>query len=144
MANNGKVGEYKFKQIMLNRNFQVQDVSNNPEYFEKDIDFIITSPTSGQTKTFEVKWDSKINKTGNLYLEKTNVHSKNGIGWWNFCQADVLAYGDSRTGQFYMFNMEELRERFQHLRKIVASCEDDSTGYLVKLEDVQDLYKTLV
>ena len=78
MANNGKQGESLFKEIMIARGYDVKDVSNNPEYWYKDIDFIITSPTTGETKSFEVKWDSRINQTGNLYLELTNVHSKGG------------------------------------------------------------------
>lgn len=67
---------------MENRNYSVVDVSDNPDYWYKDIDFIITSPTSGETKTFEVKWDSRINRTGNLYIELTNIHSKGGKGWF--------------------------------------------------------------
>lgn len=66
-------------------NYLVNDVSSNPSYWDKDIDFIITSPTTQLTKTFEVKWDSRINSTGNLYLELTNVHSKGGRGWFDFC-----------------------------------------------------------
>ena len=95
MTNNGKQGESLFKQIMVGRGYTVRDVSNNPEYWYKDIDFIITSPTTGQTKTFEVKWDSRINHTGNLYLELSNIHSQGGKGWFKFCQADMLVYGDA-------------------------------------------------
>ena len=80
---------------MSSLNYSIEDVSGNPDYWHKDIDFIATSPKSGLTKTFEVKWDSRINNTGNLYLELTNVHSKGGRGWFNFCEADYLAYGDS-------------------------------------------------
>jgi hypothetical protein len=61
---------------MLARNYTVEDVSNNENYWDKDIDFILTSPTTGLTKTFEVKWDTRINRTNNLYLELTNVNSK--------------------------------------------------------------------
>lgn len=69
---------------MSARGYSVEDVSNNPDYWHKDIDFIITSPT-GAVKTFEVKWDGCINRTGNLYLELTNIHSRGGKGWFNFC-----------------------------------------------------------
>lgn len=67
------------------RNYQTIDVSDNPEYWSKDIDFIITSSASGLTRTFEIKWDTRINSTNNLYLELTNIHSKGGIGWFEFC-----------------------------------------------------------
>ena len=39
------------------KGFVVKDVSGNADYFSKDIDFIITNPTTGNTRTFEVKWD---------------------------------------------------------------------------------------
>jgi hypothetical protein len=58
------------------RGYDVVDMSGNPEYWYRDIDFIITSPTSGVTKTFEVKWDARINQTGNLYLERTSTFTK--------------------------------------------------------------------
>jgi hypothetical protein len=61
---------------MESRNYTVEDVSGNPEYWDKDIDFIITSSATGLTKTFEVKWDTRINRTNNLYLELTNINSK--------------------------------------------------------------------
>lgn len=74
-SNSGRQGELVFARRMREVGFGVEDVSGNPEYYDKDIDFIITSP-SGATRTFEVKWDSRINQTNNLYLELTNVHSK--------------------------------------------------------------------
>lgn len=95
---------------MESRDYIVEDVSGNKEYWDIDVDFIITSPTSGLTKTFEIKFDSKINKTGNLYLEIANIHSKGGKGWFEFCQADYLAYGDAANGIFYIIPLLELRE----------------------------------
>jgi len=96
---------------MESRNYKVKDVSNNSDYWYRDIDFIITSPTSGETKSFEVKWDSKINKTGNLYLELTNIYSKGGQGWYTFCEADYIAYGDAAARVFYIIPLLELKKR---------------------------------
>ena len=80
---------------MESRNYLVEDVSSNSDFWHKDIDFIITSPTTGAVKSFEVKWDSRINSTGNLYLELSNINSKGGKGWFTFCEADYLVYGDA-------------------------------------------------
>jgi hypothetical protein len=79
-------------------------VSKNDEYFDSDIDFILTSPTTGLVKTFEVKCDSKIHKTGNLYLE-TWSRCGNGRGWFNCCRADILIYCDAVNEIFYVFDM---------------------------------------
>lgn len=143
MSNNGKLGENLFKQIMIDRGYAVQDVSSNSLYWEKDIDFIVTSPTSGLTKSFEIKWDSRINKTGNLYLELSNIHSKGGKGWFEFCEADCLAYGDATTRLFYIIYLSELRDRVNCLPQRYAHCGYDSTGLLVSLSDIADITHVL-
>jgi hypothetical protein len=94
---------------MREKGYIVYDASLDPHYWDKDIDFVITSPTSGLTKGFEVKWDTKINKTRNLYLELTNVHSKGGRGWFEFCEADYIAYGDAIAQTFYVIPLLELK-----------------------------------
>ena len=143
MANNGKEGEQLFKEIMEGRGYTVEDVSGNSEYWYKDIDFIITSPTSGETKTFEVKWDTRINRTGNLYLERTSRFTKQpgieGKGWFEWCEADYLAYGDAVSGQFYIIPMEMLRFKAGTLPYRAAQCGNDSTGQLVSLADIEDI-----
>ena len=139
MANNGKQGEALFAERMAARGYKVEDVSGNPDYWYKDIDFIITSPTTQQTKTFEVKWDSRINQTGNLYLETTNIHSRDGLGWFKFCEADFLAYGDAAAGVFYVIPMIELRARVEGKPQRYANCGSDSTGILLNINDITDI-----
>lgn len=140
----GRQGELLFKERMSSLNYSIEDVSGNPDYWHKDIDFIATSPKSGLTKTFEVKWDSRINNTGNLYLELTNVHSKGGRGWFNFCEADYLAYGDSQAKCFYIIPLSDLKERVnKSLNNRYAQCGSDSTGLLVSLKDISDLVSIL-
>ena len=143
MSNSGRQGELLFKQIMAAGGYTVEDVTGNSEYWYKDIDFIITSPTTGLTKSFEVKWDSKINRTGNLYLEITSAHSKGGKGWYQFCQADYLVYGDAVAKVFYVIPFGELKERVKQLPVRWAQCGQDSTGYLVSLEQIKDMVTQL-
>jgi hypothetical protein len=70
---------------MAAKGYEVVDVSNNEEYWGKDIDFIVTSSTTGITKTFEVKWDYWTGKTNCIFVEIANIHSKGGQGWFKFC-----------------------------------------------------------
>ena len=139
----GKIGEQLFKQIMESRNYQVEDVSMNPDYWYKDIDFFVTSSTSGERKSFEVKWDSCISRTNNLYLELTNIYSKEGKGWYKFCEADYLAYGDAKNRKFYIIPLLELKKRVEQLPNRFAKCGYDSTGLLVSLNDIKDIIKEL-
>lgn len=146
MANNGKYGENLFATIMKNSGYEVKDVSGVVEYFPKDIDFVITSPTSGLTKTFEVKWDTLIHSTKNLYLEIENPRSKqwNGDGWWLHCEADYLAYGDSYNENYYMIPLADLRDRVSHLPHRVGKTSDGSKGLLVSLNDISDISIPLI
>ncbi len=143
MANNGRQGELLFQEQMQKKGYVVQDVSANEQYFGKDIDFLITSPTTGETKSFEVKFDTKINSTGNIYLEIVNKNSDGCRGWWEFCKADYLAYGNAKTGRFLIMDMQELRERVDKLPKRMGFCGNDSAGYLVHISQVKDLIKSL-
>jgi hypothetical protein len=141
----GKRGEHIFEERMRYNQYGVKDVRKVPEYWNIDIDYILTSPFTGAVKNFEVKWDSKIHTTGNLYLELENIFSKqwNGEGWWLHCEADYLAYGDAQTSKFYVIPMKELRERVESLPTRIAHCANESTGLLVSLKDIEDLYKTI-
>lgn len=145
MSNSGKLGEQIFSRRMAEKGYMVEDVSNNPTFWPKDIDFMITSPFTGAVKGFEVKWDSKIHTTGNLYLETESVYSKqwNYDGWWQHCEADYLVYGDAQTRVFYIIPLLELRKRVEELPTRIAHCGNESTGLLISLKDIEDIYQVL-
>lgn len=143
MNNSGRQGELLFQQRMIENGYDMQDVSGNPDYWYRDIDFIATSPHTGLTKTIEVKWDTRIERTGNLYLELENIHSKDGIGWFEFIEADFLAYGNAASRTFYVIPLLELKERVKQLPKRIARCGADSVGLLVSLKDIKDLIKII-
>ncbi len=139
MANNGKQGEALFKQLMENRGYQVEDVSADPQYYYKG-DFLVTSPTTGLTKIIECKWDTKINKSGNLYLEFINTNSPGGAGWYESCKADYLAYGNAKTNVFLMVDMQELRQRVDKMKhKPIGFCGNNSCGYLIHVSQLDGL-----
>ena len=143
MSNIGSLGEQIFSFKMKQAGYLVDNVSNNPDYWDKDIDFLITSP-SGNTRSFEVKYDTRLNQTNNLYLELTNIHSAGGRGWFHFCQADFLAYGDAATKTFYIIPLDKLRERVKQLPDRQTNCGTDSIGLLVNLKDIQDIIITTI
>lgn len=141
----GKQGEMLFAQIMTQRGYKVVDTTDIASYQKYDIDFILTSSATGLTRSFEVKYDTRINRTNNLYLELTNIHSKQwgGQGWWLHCNADYLAYGDYHTKKFYVFELKELKEKVAQLPQKIAYCGNESSGLLVSLEQLEGLYVEL-
>ena len=144
MSSKGRRGEKLFAERMSANGYKVQDVSNDPGFWNKDIDFIIESPYTGAVKSFEVKYDYCINRSHNLYLELTNIYSQGGKGWYKFCEADVLAYGDAQTDIFYMIPLEKLREVTNQCYYPIGSCDGgESTGLLVPLKDLEEFTKQL-
>ena len=143
MNNIGNLGEQVFSYKMREAGYIVNNVSGNPEYWTKDIDFFCTNPETGATRSFEVKYDTRLSETGNLFLELSNVHSKDGLGWFRFCQADFIAYGDAKSRTFYIIPTKELHERVKQLPERMSHCGQDSIGLLVKLQDIMDLVKTI-
>ena len=134
-----KYGEQLFKQLMEKRGHIVQDLTAEKPYQIQDIDFKITSP-SGITKFFEVKYDSKINSTGNLFVEFFNAYNYGGLGWYEFCKADYISYGDAHTNTFYCFLLEDLRQLINSHKFNVATADNEKiAGYLVPLRLIERL-----
>ena len=53
-------GELEFKLQAQKKGYVLEYVGDDPDYWHRDIDFI-----SNGNQYIEVKWDSKIHKTGN-------------------------------------------------------------------------------
>lgn len=79
MLNPYKAGEYELKKYLWESGADVEDVSNNPNYWYKDIDIIADGIT------IEIKWDAVISTTGNMYIETLSDIDKNKPGWFTFC-----------------------------------------------------------
>ena len=141
-------GEYELKTYLREQGHKVQDVSNNPDYWKKDIDLIVDD-----THTVEVKWDSKLYDTGNLFVETLSDTEYKRAGWFKFCEADTLAYGDAVNKYFYLFDFEALKEHIEahkgDYKTVVAAdygkdgIKKFSEGYLVPIDTLSGLYNTL-
>lgn len=60
MSNSGRQGELIFSHKMREAGYIVNDVSGDPEYWTKDIDFFCINPETQASRSFEVKWDTRI------------------------------------------------------------------------------------
>lgn len=133
---NFKYGESLLKQKLEAASYVVTDVSRSPEYWEKDIDFLVFNPRTVNLATVEVKWDTKISSTNNLYCEYRNINSNGGKGWLAFSQADFIAYGDAAAQVFHFFSLNELKQYISNNQVKKTSCGSDSEGFLVPLAAV--------
>lgn len=64
-----------------------------------------------ESRYIEVKTDLRLYETGNLYIELENTHSKEGKGWFNFSEADIIAYCNygAPAKEIYLFSFDDLR-----------------------------------
>lgn len=58
--NIGKAGEQAFAHKLRGSKYQVEDLTSNSDYFDKDIDFLVINPETGNRRAYEVKSDSRI------------------------------------------------------------------------------------
>lgn len=131
-------GEYELKKSLREHGYIVKDVSDNPSFWDKDIDLIAFNQTTGVLTSLEVKWDNRIAETGNMYIETENPRSKGGKGWFRFCEADMLAYGDSNNRIFYFIGVAALRDYIKDnkAKLEMRACADGAQGYLVPIDDL--------
>lgn len=143
-----RAGEYELKRYLRDKGRKVEDVSDNPRYWKKDIDLIVDD-----TETVEVKWDALLADTGNLFIELYSDVYKRKEGWFKFCEASHLAYGDAKNKMFYIFDFAQLKahieaHKAEYKKATAADYSKDgikkwSEGYLVPVETLTGLYSTV-
>lgn len=150
-------GEQQLKDWFRAKGHYVIDVSDNPNFWDKDIDLLVThKDVIEEPTTIEVKWDSKIARTGNLFIEHHQVkvdtwgyEQEEEDGWFHFCKAGLLFYGDAVQKVYYVFKFKELKQYVYENRKKwrQATAKDYyfwgdlrkvSLGWLVPLEELRE------
>lgn len=145
------LGEQKAIEYLTNNEWNVTDVTSCEEYYGQDIDLFIYK--HGQKHSIEVKWDSRIAETGNMFIETITDIDKNKDGWFNFCCADFIFYGDSCNELFYVFSFTDLQDYVKHHSMEQRKAPDMnsygkvkkvSQGFLVPIDDFRNNYKVQV
>lgn len=145
------IGEVKAYEYLIRNGYSVQDTTENELYYSKDIDLIAIK--DNKSISIEVKWDSRIHQTGNMFIETSSNVEQKKMGWYLFCQADYLFYGDSVNEIFYILKMDDLRDylenNFTEQRnaadyKCNGSLRKLSRGELVPIADFSKKYNVQV
>ena len=151
--NEGKEGEIKAKQCLESKGWKVKDLTTCQDFFKKDIDFLISK--NDIQVYIECKWDSRISSTGNLFIETSTDIEEDKEGWFQYCQADFIFYGDANNNLFYVFVLDDLKRYIQEQDKPLPerrATEYDrfqrkwkvSKGLLVSIEDFRRHYPVQV
>ena len=89
------------------------DVREIKEYQKQDVDFLLINQ-EGKICRFELKTDTRMAGTGNIYLEDKIERELNVFtdGWYHLCQADILSFLDGNNDKYYYycFNWKKLKQ----------------------------------
>lgn len=147
------IGEKKAYDYLISSGWEVQDLTQCEAFFSKDIDFLIIR---GQEQHYiEVKWDNWIHQTGNMFIETTTDLDFNKDGWFKFCRAEFIFYGDARNELFYVYRLDDLKAYIQEVyNSLQARKAPDynrrgqlrkvSQGLLVSIDDFRQKYPVQV
>lgn len=133
-------GEAELKQYYRENGYKVKDVSLDRYYQVRDTDILLYK--DNKEIGIEIKWDSRISETNNMYIEYYNEEKYNNSGWVDFCKATYLAYGDSHNQLYYMILMDDLKTFIKNNKNelpqgIYSRKGNISKGYLLSVESAQ-------
>ncbi len=100
----GEVGENKFIELCNRLNFKCVDVSDEKEYQDLDVDFIVDNTL------VEVKTDYKIAETSNLYIEVWSSNKIGYKGWYQKTKCEYMYVYDVNNKLMYGFCFNDLKE----------------------------------
>jgi len=101
----GQMAEKMVAAALAAKGNRITDVSGDPEYQWKDIDFVVERRED--TTTLEVKNEVKSQRTGNVFLE---VSSNGGKGWFRKTEAEHIAFAQTDFGIAHIVSMDDLRQ----------------------------------
>lgn len=139
----GKRGEKIFSRYLDMLGLEYKDVSDVTSYQKQDIDFVVMSKT-GKEWTVEVKNDTRIAQTGNIFFETiSNVHySSNGC--FNKTTADAMVIVSESEKKLYIMTTKSLKtfveDNKDHL-KFRTTPGSNSAGFLVPVSALGDKIK---
>lgn len=146
-------GEVEAQNYLLKNGWKVKNLTACKDFFSKDIDFLIERDQ--ERFYIEIKWDTRIKHTGNMFIEVSTDIENNKDGWYNYCEADFIFYGDALNKLFYVFRLQDLKEfikgdykRLQQRKAadytIYGRVKKVSQGLLVPIEELRKSYPVQV
>lgn len=146
-------GELRAQEYFLKNGWKVKNLTACQDFFSKDIDFLIERDQ--ERFYIEVKWDTRIKHSGNMFIEVSTDIEKNKDGWFKFCEADFIFYGDALQNLFYVFRLQDLKEfikeDYKRLQQRKAAdynaygqVRKVSQGLLVPIEKLRESYPVQV
>ena len=137
----GKVGEELAYNYLIARGWEVEDVSNNEEYFSLDIDFLITR--NGISTSIDVKTEAAMARTGNMFIEDEIIYKdgREAKGWLHYSKAEYIWHVNPKNGVAFVYRLEDMKEYLRKAPRRWGTCRDGYKtvdGRLVKPEEYKN------
>ena len=137
----GKVGEELAYNYLIARGWEVEDVSNNKDYFGLDIDFL--AARNGISTSLDVKTEEKMSRTGNMFIEDMITYQDGtpAKGWLYYSKAEYIWHINPQNGVAFAYKLEEMREYLKKAPRNWGYCRDKYKtvdGRLVKPEEYKN------
>ena len=122
----GKVGEELAYNYLITRGWEVEDVSNNEEYFSLDIDFLAAK--DGNSVSLDVKTEEAMSRTGNMFIEDAITYQDGRMakGWLYYSKAEYIWHVNPKNGVAFVYRLEDMQD---YLRKAPRKCGTCRDGY---------------
>ena len=142
----GKRGERIFTDFLRRHGYSFTDVSDDREYQRQDVDVLIESKKTAGTKIpAEVKNDTMIHKTGNIFFETMSNVDYATDGCFQKTKADIMAIVSEPEKSIYLVDAQFLKkyvtENAKSLRFISRVPGSNSCGYLIPVRNISDRVK---
>lgn len=137
----GKVGEKWFHDFCIDKGIICINVGEDGFLgIESGIDFIVQYQ-DGTIAKFDVKFDSVMHRTGNMFIE--TYQDKGKKGWYYNSKSTCYCYIDEYNGVLYMYTKAALEEYINShklsLRSITKNIDNRQvTGILVNINKFSD------
>lgn len=111
--NYGRIGEKQVMRFLEKNNIRYTDVAEGRKFDLYIEDFPI-----------EVKRDSNIGMTGNIFAEVMTNMERDTKGWFNTSKAKYIFYISEKTNKCFIFKLDDLRE-YQEEKQINLQIKHD-------------------
>lgn len=137
----GKVGEELSYNYLIAKGWEVEDVSNNEEYFSLDIDFLAAKDNI--SVSLDVKTEEAMNRTGNMFIENTITYQdgRSTGGWLYYSKAEYIWHINPDNGVAFAYRLEDMKKYLRKTPCKWGTCKDGYKtidGRLVKPEEYKN------
>lgn len=113
----GRIAEIQLEVTLREHGYDTVDVSENPQYFDKGIDYLVTNKKTGKATAFDSKYESQLQIYHNFCFETISNKATSKPGWLHTSQQDFFSIYDVETKCLHIISAGEVRLLYQNNKR---------------------------